>query len=116
MSATERRKGRAGQAAAKRLLLDRDWTVAGTESGSSIEDIVGIDPDNKIWAIEVKNTRSITTAHRAKAMLWASRRRAHWMLMNHIAGTSSWLIQRQGERPVVWREKPELPEKTDEKS
>jgi len=28
-----------------------------------------------------------------------------WLLMNKIAGSSSWLIQRQGMAPAVWGEK-----------
>jgi hypothetical protein len=54
--------------------------------------------------VEVKNTASIATAHRKQAMDQAAKKKLPWLLISHIAGTSSWLIQRQGEHPVVWRE------------
>jgi predicted RecB family endonuclease len=97
-----RAKGRRGESEAKVLLLSRDWTVADLSAGLSSEDLLAIDSDGKTWAVEVKNTSAIMTAHREQAMQQAKARKAPWMLMSKIAGTSSWLIQRQGKQPVVW--------------
>lgn len=100
-----RSKGRRGETAAKDLLTSRDWVVADLSAGLSSEDLLVTDPTGKVWACEVKNTAAITTAHRKQAMEQALKRRAPWMLMSKIAGTSCWLVQRQGFPPVVWSEK-----------
>ena len=102
---TSRRKGRAGESAFKALLSDRDWVVADLTSGLATEDLLATDPDGAIWACEVKNTTSILPAHLKQAKEQAANRRARWLLANKIAGTSSWLVRRQGEKPVVWHEK-----------
>jgi hypothetical protein len=47
---------------------------------------------------------AITVAHRKQAMEQAKRRRLPWLLMSKVAGTSSWLVQREGDKPVVWTE------------
>lgn len=104
MAKASRDKGRKGQREAKNVLQDRDFNVIETNSGTSVEDFVAIDPDGKAWAVEVKNTVSITTAHRAQAMTQAKARRLPWMLLSKIAGTASWLVQRQSHRPAVWHE------------
>ena len=41
-------------------------------------------------------------AHRQQAMRQAQARKMPWMLASKIAGTGSWLVQRQGDRPVCW--------------
>ena len=102
--AATRRKGRVGQLAARHLLMDHDWTVAELNGGTAVEDFISTDPTGLAWAVECKNTAAITTAHRKQAMDQAKARRMRWMLLSHIAGTSSWLVQRQGLRPVVWHE------------
>jgi hypothetical protein len=56
----------------------------------------------RTYSVEVKNTTAITTAHRKQAMEQAARSKLPWLLLSKIAGTSSWLVQRQGEKPVVW--------------
>jgi len=104
MSAASRRKGRVGQLAARHLLLKRDWSVAELNGGTSVEDFIATDPTGAAWAVECKNTVAITTAHRKQAMDQAASRRLRWMLISKLACTSSWLVQRQGERPVVWHE------------
>ena len=96
--------GRRGETAFKNLLTSRDWSVADLSSGISSEDLLVIDPDGVTWSCEVKNTAIITTAHVAQAMVQGVKRKARWMLANHIPGTSSWLVRRQGEKPVVWHE------------
>lgn len=105
MSKAARDKGRRGQREAQALLQSRDWRTAELNAGTAVEDMIATDLDGKAWAVEVKNTVSITTAHRAQAMEQAKNRRLPWMLLSKIAGTSSWLVQRQGCRPTVWHEK-----------
>ena len=103
-----RAKGRRGQTEALNLLRDRDWTVADLSAGVDSEDGLACDPDGNWWAVEIKNCASIIPAHRRQAMEQAKRRKLPWMLMNKIAGTSSWLVQRQGKAPVVWRAQTEI--------
>lgn len=104
MSKASRDKGRRGQREAQALLAYRDWRTAELNAGTAVEDMIATDPDGKAWAVEVKNTISITTAHRAQAMAQGNARRLPWMLLSKIAGTSSWLVQRKGHRPAVWHE------------
>ena len=105
MSAASRNKGRKGQQEARALLQSRDWSVAELNSGTAAEDFWACDLNNgRTYSVEVKNTVSITTAHRRQAMAQAWASKLPWMLVSKIAGTSSWLIQRKGEKPVVWHE------------
>ena len=104
MAKASRDKGRRGQREAQALLASRDWRTAELNAGTAVEDMIATDPDGKAWAVEVKNTVSITTAHRAQAMTQAKARRLPWMLLSRIAGTASWLVQRQSHRPAVWHE------------
>lgn len=99
-----RAKGRKGQREANALLTSRDWSVAELNSGTAVEDFIAVDPSGKSWSVEVKNTAAITAAHRKQAIEQSKARRLPWLLISKIAGTSSWLVQRQGERPVVWHE------------
>ena len=103
MGKASRAKGRRGESAVVDLLTARDWSVADLTAGKAGEDLLVVDPDGVTWAVEVKTTKAITTAHRSQAMAQAqARRAARWMLVSKIEGTSSWLVQRQGQRPVVW--------------
>ena len=102
-----RNKGRRGQTEAIDLLRERDWIVADLSAGVDCEDGLAFDIDGNCWALEVKNTAAITQAHKKQAMAQAKKRRLPWLLMNKIAGTSSWLVQRQGKKPVVWHNKGE---------
>lgn len=103
MSAAQRNKGRRGQLDARNLLTSRDYSVAELNSGSAAEDFWACDlTTGKTFSVEVKNTVSITTAHRKQAMAQAAKAKLPWMLLSRIAGTSSWLVQRQGCVPVVW--------------
>lgn len=104
MSKASRDKGRRGQREAQELLKSRDWSVAELNAGTSAEDFIAVDQNGKSYSVEVKNTVAITTAHRAQAMAQAKARKLPWMLLSKIAGTSSWLVQRQAERPSVWHE------------
>lgn len=104
MSAAQRRKGRAGETAAKHLLAARDYVVDDLAAGIQSADLIATDAAGVTWCVEVKNCASILRMHREQAMRQAAARRLRWMLISKIAGTSSWLVQRQGERPVVWHE------------
>lgn len=106
MSAASRRKGRAGETAAKHLLQARDYVVDDLAGGITSADLIATGPghDGQTYCVEVKNCASILRTHRKQAMDQAASRRLRWMLISKIAGTSSWLVQRQGERPVVWSE------------
>lgn len=97
-----RAKGRRGQQECANLLRDRDWVVSELNAGKQGEDYIAQDPDGKTWSVEVKNTVDIQRAHRRQAMKQAERSKLPWMLCSKIAGTSDWLIQRQGMRCVVW--------------
>ena len=101
-----RNKGRRGQTAGLNLLRARDWIVTDLSAGNATEDGMCICPDGHVWAVEIKNTVSITGAHlrQAKEQARARGSKVRWMLLNKIAGTSSWLVRRQGARPAVWHE------------
>lgn len=105
MGKLSRTKGRAGQSMFSNMLRDRDYNVVDTTAGKTTEDCLAIAPDGVIWSVEIKKTAMITPAHLKQAMAQAKERKARWMLANHIAGTSSWLVRRQGMQPVVWHQK-----------
>ena len=101
-----RSKGRRGQLAFRLLLQDRDWTVAELNAGTSVADFWANDPHGKTWSVEVKNVAVLNVARfRRQAIEQAGS--LPWLLGCKIPGTSSWLVLRQGERPVVWHEKKE---------
>ena len=107
MGMRERRKGRRGETAAKRLLAERDWeVVADTAGGIASDDLVARSPDGCLWSVEVKTRKSIEPAlFVAQARKQAGKRR--WMVLAHIDGTSSWLVMRKGMRATVWHQKEE---------
>ncbi|MGQ9671481.1 MAG: hypothetical protein ACUVWY_15195 [Desulfosoma sp.] len=76
-------------------------------AGVMREDMIATDPDGNRWSVEVKNTSSITAAHLKQAREQAMARKLPWMLANKLEGTRSWLVRRQGHRPVVWHENEE---------
>ena len=102
MGKASRDKGRRGQQQFGDLLESRDWRCAELNGGSSVEDFIAISPDGKSYSAEVKNTVAITKAHRDQAMRQAKARKLPWLLASKIAGTSCFLIQREGDKPVVW--------------
>lgn len=101
-----RNKGRRGQTAALNLLRSRNYIVADLTAGAATEDGLCIDEFGQAWSVEVKKTTSITCAHlkQAKEQARARGSKVKWMLMNRIAGTSSWLVRRQGVRPACWHD------------
>ena len=99
-----RSKGRRGESAAKRLLAERDWTIlADTTAGVSSCDLVA-SKGGVVFSVEVKNREIIHPCDfRSQAMRNATKG-TRWMWMAKVAGTRSWLVERQGERPCVWTE------------
>ena len=104
MSKASRAKGRKGQQEAAELLRSRDWSVAELNAGTASEDFIAVSPDGKSYSVEVKNTVAITLAHKRQAIAQGRARKLPWLLASKIADSSSWLIQRQGEKPIVWSE------------
>lgn len=102
-----RTKGARGQSIAADMLRDRDWIVDQITAGIAAGDLIGTDPNGKTWCIEVKHCAGILPAHIKQAMEQGRKRRLPWALISKIAGTSSWLVQRQGCLPVVWHQKGE---------
>ena len=103
MSKASRSKGRRGQQEAGNMLKSRDWSVAELNAGTVAEDFIAVGPFGTSYSVEVKNTVAITVEHRKQAMRQAKERKLPWMLLSKIAGTSCWLVQRQGCDPVVWQ-------------
>lgn len=97
-----RSKGRRGETSVKTLLTQRDWTVHDLSAGLASADLLAADPDGQVWAVEVKATQAISTAHRKQAMEQGKKARLPWMLVSTIHNTGCWLVQRQGKRPTVW--------------
>jgi len=100
-----RRKGAVGQSTAANLMRDRDWVIDQITVGVSAGDLIGTDQLGGCWCIEVKNCAGILPGHLTQAREQAKRRGLPWMLMNKIAGTTCWLVRRQGKKPVIWEEK-----------
>lgn len=100
-----RNKGARGQSEFKSMLLDRDWMVDTLTVGIESGDLIATDPSGVMWCVEVKNCAGILPAHKKQAMDQAKKRRIHWLLASKIAGSSSWLVQRQKELPIVWHSK-----------
>ena len=100
-----RRKGRRGEAAAKRLLADHDYEVlADTTAGLCTDDLVARTVDGCVWSVEVKNCRNIqVTMFVGQARRQAGKKR--WMLLCKIDQTGSWLVMRKGLKPTIWHEK-----------
>lgn len=107
MGAMQRRKGAKGQSEFAALLRDRDWVCDQITAGIAACDLIATDAAGKTFAVEIKNCAGILPAHKRQAMEQAKIRRLPWLLASKIAGTSSWLVQRQGGVPVVWHAKTE---------
>lgn len=107
MGMKERRKGRRGETAAKRLLADHDYTIlADTAAGIATDDLVVQDDSGCVWSVEVK-TRVIINPALFTAQARQQAGRTRWMVLAHIHKTSSWLVMRKGMRPTVWHQKEE---------
>lgn len=100
-----RSKGRRGETAAKRLLQEHDWEVlADTSAGISSCDLVAC-KNGVIVAWEVKNREIIHAQEFTKQATRNATGKMRWGVLAKIAGTSSWLCLRQGEKPVCWHER-----------
>ena len=55
-----RAKGSAGESDFRKLLEERDWRVFKRPHGESGDDFTAIDPQDRIWSVEVKHTVSLT--------------------------------------------------------
>ena len=98
-----RNKGARGQGRFAAILRARDYDVTQVTAGILAEDLVAR-RDDKVWSVEVKNTKAWQPGFLKQARAQAALRRARWMLAWSIPGTRSWLVLRQGERPVLWHE------------
>jgi len=99
-----RSKGRRGQLAFSNLLTEHDWEIRELNAGKAVEDLWAVDPNGKLFSVEIKNTANIQIDQfRKQAMRQAGN--VAWMLACKISNTSSWLVLRKGERPVVWHER-----------
>ena len=105
MGKMSRTKGRRGQSDFANILRNNDWQVDDTRAGIKAEDLIATDPDGKEWSVEVKKTKQIIPDHLRQAREQAKKRKMPWMLANHIHGTRYWLVQRQNQSPVLWRQK-----------
>jgi len=107
MGKHSRSKGKRGERKARELLSDKDWNIlANTADGEECEDIIAMCPNDRLYSIEVKNRKAIdVTAFKKQASNNAKKKELLWMIMAKIEGSRSWLIWRQGERPIVWHEK-----------
>lgn len=103
-----RNKGARGQSEFKAMLLDRDWVVDTLTAGIQSADLIATDAQGVTWCVEVKNCAGILPVHKKQAMEQGKARRLPWLLASKIAGSSSWLVQRQGELPSVWHSKTEM--------
>lgn len=105
MGNSSRTKGARGQSQFAALLTERDYTVAPVSCGVLAEDLIAVDPSGVTWAVEVKKTKDLAHKHVKQAMEQARKRKARWMLAQHLEGSSSWIVRRQGERPAMWHER-----------
>jgi len=111
-----RRKGRDAQTAFRLMLEDRDWSVLPTVAGQKCCDLIAAPPTPAIagWvsnegdyiAWEVKDTKLIgRPAFLAQAKRQAKEHKMPWGLACHLWGTTSWIVERQGEKPTIWHER-----------
>lgn len=102
-----RSKGRRGESIVKTLLTDRDWHIcADLTAGISCADLLAYDPTGKQYSVECKNQKILDpTKWRRQSREQAKEHRMAWMLVYHVPGTSSWIVERANKRPVVWVEK-----------
>jgi len=99
-----RSKGRQGETRALHLLQSRDYSCEDMSAGKASCDILAIDTYGAVWSVEVKNRDIINVRDFRDQAKRNAKPRTRWMVLAHIAGTSSWLVERQGARPCVWHE------------
>ena len=103
-----RNKGKRGERAFRLILADLDWSVVNTGDGDTVEDAWAVDPNGCTWSVEIKNCKLIDLCrYRKQAREQAARSKLPWLLAVKLPNTSSWLVERQGEKPIVWHSKGE---------
>lgn len=102
---SNRRRGRATQCEAAKVLTERDWQIIETASGMKNEDIIATDPNGQQWSVEVKNHKQIDLAKfRKQAIEQANARKLPWLLMCKIHGEAgAFLVQRKNDNATIWR-------------
>ena len=106
MGKQSRDKGARGETTASHLLGDAGFSIlADMTDGKRSADFLVQDPQERQFAVEVKNCLVWPWSQFYKQSRENAHGKTRWMLMLHIPKTSSWLVLRQGERPVVWHER-----------
>ena len=98
-----RSKGRRGETSARHLLESRDYTCEDLSAGRASCDILAI-KNGIAHYVEVKNRQVINPVAFRKQAVKNCKSNGRWMVLAKIEGSRSWLVLRQGERPVVWHE------------
>lgn len=101
-----RTKGRKGETTARRMLEARDYTCEDLSAGRASCDILAL-KDGVAWAVEVKDRVLLAPYDFRKQARANAKKGTRWMVMAHWAGTSAWVIERQGQRPSIWFEQKE---------
>ncbi len=104
MGASQRAKGRRGEARAESLLADHDYATFDNACGKEGCDLVAV-KDGVTWAVEVKDCVTLAVAAWRRQAIRQRKPGTRWMLVMHIPGSKEWLVMRQGLASVVWREK-----------
>lgn len=108
MGKASRDKGRRGEAAAKRLLADRDYTIlADTSAGLSTDDLVVQDPDGNVVSVEVKNCVLINVPKFVEQARTNAKKNP-WLLLCKIHNSAAWLVLGKNRKPGIWHEKGEV--------
>ena len=100
-----RAKGRQGETTARHMLEERDYECEDLSAGRASCDILACSSKGVWFSVEVKNRDVIPVLDARKQARQNAKRGTRWMTMCHIAGSRSWLVERQGERPTVWHER-----------
>lgn len=106
MSRSQRSKGRRGQTEFASVLTVRGWNVIPITAGIGAEDIVAGSPEGKHYSVEVKWQKLIDVPRfERQAREQAAKRKMPWMLACRLEGhKGAWLVIRQDDVPVVWKE------------
>jgi hypothetical protein len=91
-----RSKGKRGEAAAKRLLIERGYEVMARPRGESGDDFLAI-RDGKAYSVECKHTQNLMLSHfiqcrenahgKARFLMW---RPSHWGFPSNLWVVCSW--------------------------
>jgi hypothetical protein len=102
-----RSKGRRGEVEAAALLTERGYTVLPTPPGKATCDLVTVDERGTLTAWEVKHRKLVDLARfrdQARRQAADIGPRCRWGLLVRLDGhAATFLVERQGERPALWR-------------